>query len=91
MYLTSHLSQAIGQIGSGNNFTANVAEWLQIGNVKEPDRSTSSVNYIPPMLMYTDWSTSLHYMEETLVYCSLQVWYDIASVNIFNILFAADH
>jgi hypothetical protein len=54
MYLTSHLSQAIGRIGSGNNFTATVAEWLQIGNVKEPDRSTSSVNYIPPMLMHTD-------------------------------------
>jgi len=90
MHLVSHISESIRRMGSGDNFTTDISEWLHIGNVKEAYRSTNKVNYIQQMLKHNDWCTVLDYMEETLSYLALQGWYDIDSAKVFNLLSAAD-
>jgi len=35
MHLMSHISESIGPMGSGNNCTTEISEWLHIGNVRE--------------------------------------------------------
>jgi len=77
-------------MGSGDNFTTDISEWLPIGNVKEAYQSTNKVNYIQQMLKHNDRYTSLDYMEESLSHLALQGWYDIDSVKVFNLLSAAD-
>jgi hypothetical protein len=90
MQLVSHKSQSIRRMGSCENFTNDLSEWLHIGNVKEAYQSTNKVNYIRQMLKHTDRSTGLDYMEETLSYLALQRWYDIDSAKVSNLLSAAD-
>jgi len=90
MHLLSHISESIRQMGPGDNFTTDISERLHIGNVKEAYRSTNKVNYIRQMLKHNDRSTSLQYLEETLLYLALQGWYDIDSEKVFNLLSAAD-
>jgi hypothetical protein len=58
--------------------------------VKDIYQFTNNVNYSPQLLKYTDWSTGLAYIEETLSYLALQGWYDICSAKVFNLLSAAD-
>jgi len=77
-------------MGSGDNFTTDISEWLHIGNVKEAYQSTNKVNYIQQMLKHNGRCTGLDYMEETLSYLALQGWYDIDSVKGFNEQPAAD-
>jgi hypothetical protein len=72
------------------SFTTNLFQQLNIGNVKDIYQFTNNVNYSPQMLKYTDWSTGLAYIEETLSYLALQGWYDICSAKVFNLLSAAD-
>jgi len=90
MHLLSYISESIRRMGSGNNFTTDISEWLHISNVKEAYRSTNKVNYIQQMLKHNDRCTGLNYMEETLSYLALQGWYDIDSAKGFNLLPAAD-
>jgi len=66
MHLVSTISESIRWMGSGDNFTTDIPEWLQIGNVKEHYRSTNNVNYIQQMFKHNDKCTGLDYMEETL-------------------------
>jgi hypothetical protein len=77
-------------MGSGDNFTTNISEWVHIGNVKEPYRSSNKVNYIRQMLKHNDRSTGLDYMGETLSYLALHGWYDIDLAKVFNLLAATD-
>jgi len=58
--------------------------------VNEAYRSTNKVNFIQQMLNHNDRFNSLDYMEETLSYIALQGWYDIDSVEVFNLLSATD-
>jgi len=90
MHHVSHISESIGRMGTGNNFTTNLSDRLPIGDVKEAYRSTNKVNYIRQMLKHNDWSTALDYMEETLSYLALQGWYDIDAAKVFNLLSGAD-
>jgi len=90
MHLVSHISESIRRMGSGDNFTSDISEWIHIGNVKEAYRSTNKVNYMQQMLRHNDRCTGLNYMEETLSYLALQGWYDIDSAKVFNRLSAAD-
>jgi len=59
-------------MGSGDNFTTDIAERLHIAKVKEAYRSSNKVNYIGQMLKHNDRCTSLDYMEETLSYVAHQ-------------------
>jgi len=77
-------------MGSRNNFTTHISEWLHIGNVKEAYQSTNKVNDIGKMLKHNDRCTGLDYMEVTLSDLALQGWYDIDSVKDFNLLSAAN-
>jgi len=90
MHLVRPISESIWRMGSGNNFTTYISEWLHIGNVTEAYRSTNKVYYIRQMLKHNDRSTALDYMEETLSYLALQGWYDIDSAKVFNLPSAAD-
>jgi len=90
MQFMTHISESIRRMGSSDNYTTDISEWLHIGNVKNPDRSTTKVNYIQQMLKHNDRCTSFEYMAETLSYHALQGWYNIDSANIFNLLSAAD-
>jgi hypothetical protein len=74
MHLVSHISESIGQMGSGDNFTPDLSEQLHIANVKEAYRSTNKVNYIVQMLKHNDRCTGLDCMEQTLSHPSLQGW-----------------
>jgi len=84
MHLVSHISESIRRMGSGDNFTTDITEWLHIGNVKEAYQSTNKVNYIEQMLKLNDRCTVLDYMEETLSDLALQDWYDIDSAKVFE-------
>jgi len=90
MHLWSHISQWIRQMGSGDNMTTDISEWLHISNVKEAYWSSNEVNYIQQMLKHNDRCTALDFMEETVSYLALQGWYDTNSVKVFNLLAAAD-
>jgi len=90
MYLVSNIPEWILQMGSSDNFTTDISEWLHIGNVKEAYRSTYKVNYIEQNLKHNDRCTGLDYMEETLSYHALQCWYDIDALKVVNRLSAAD-
>jgi hypothetical protein len=46
MHLGSHISESIGRMGSGGNFTTDISELLHIANVKEAYQSSNKVNYI---------------------------------------------
>ena len=90
MYLVSHMSKSIWRVGSVDNFTTDISEWLHIAKVNEAYRSSNKVNYICQMLKHNDWCTSLDYMEETLSYLALQGCYNIDSAKVFNQLSATD-
>jgi len=90
MHLLSHISESIRRMGSGDNFTTDISEWLHIANVKEGYRSSNKVNYIRQMLKHNDRCTGLDHMEETLSYLALEGWYDVDSGKVFNILSATD-
>jgi len=90
MHLPSHLSESIWQMGSSDNFTTDISEWLHIRNVKEAYPSTNKVNYVQQMLKHNDWWTGLDYMEETLSYLALQGCYEIDSETVFNLVLAAN-
>jgi len=77
-------------MGSDNNFTTDISEWLHITRGKEAYRSTNKLNYIRQMFKHNDRSTRLDYMEETLSYLALQGWYDIDLAKVFNLLYAAN-
>jgi len=77
-------------MGSGDNFTTDISEWLHIANVEEAYRSSNKVNYIRQMLMHNDRFPGLDYMEETLSHLALQGWYDMDSAKDFNLLFVTD-
>jgi hypothetical protein len=53
-HLVSQISESIIQMGSGDNFNTDIAEWLHITNVKEAYRSSNKVNYIRQMLKHND-------------------------------------
>jgi len=72
MHLVRHISESIQRMGSGDNFTTNISEWLHIGNLKKAYRSTNKVNYFEQLLKHNDQCTGLDYMEETLSYLPLQ-------------------
>jgi len=59
MLLLSHISESSRRMGSSDNVTTDISEWLHIGNVKEAYRSTNEVNYIQQMLKHNDRCTSL--------------------------------
>jgi len=86
MNLVSHISESSRRMGSGDNFTTDISEWLHIANLKEAYRSTNKVIYIRRMLKHNDRCTGLDYMEETLSYLALQGWYDIDLAKGFNLL-----
>jgi hypothetical protein len=44
IHLVSHISESIRRMRSGDNFTTDISERLNIGNVKEAYRSTNKVN-----------------------------------------------
>jgi len=90
MHLLSHISESIGRMGSGDNFTTNISKHLHIGNVKQAYSSTNKVNYIRQMLEHNDQCTGLDCMEETLSHLALEGWYDSDSANVFNLLSATD-
>jgi hypothetical protein len=46
MHLARHISQSFRGMGSGDNFSTDISEWLHIANVKKAYRSTNTVNYI---------------------------------------------
>jgi hypothetical protein len=77
-------------MGSGDNFTTDISERLQIANVKEAYRSTNFVNYIQQMLKHNDQCTGLDYIEETPSHLAHQRWYDIDLAKVFNPLSATD-
>jgi hypothetical protein len=86
MHLVSHISESIGQMGSGDNFTSDLSEQLHIANVKEAYRSTNKVIYIVLMLKHNGRCTGHDYMEQTLSHPSLQGWYDVGSAKVFTLL-----
>jgi len=90
MHYVSHKSESIWQMGSGHIFSTNIFEWLHIGNVNEAYQSTNKVNYLQKILNHNDRCSGPDYMEETLLYLTLQGWYDIVSAKVFNLLLAAD-
>jgi len=90
MHHVHHISGSIRQMGSVDNFTTDISEWLHIGNVKEAYQSTNKVNYIQQILKHNDRCTGLDYMEETLSDLAHQGWYDIDSAKVFNRLSATD-
>jgi hypothetical protein len=53
-------------MGSGDNFTTDISEWLHIIMETKAYRSNNKVNFIRQMLKHNDWCTGFDYMEETL-------------------------
>jgi hypothetical protein len=84
MHHLSHMLESIRQIGSGNNPTSNISEWLDIFNVSKAYRSTIKGNHIQQMLKHNEWSTGLDYMEEAPPYLGLQRWYNIDWADVLN-------
>jgi len=77
-------------MGSGDNFTTYISEWLHIAKVKVAYRSSNKVNYIGQMFKHNDRCTGLDSIEETLSYLALEGWYDIDSANVLNLLSATN-
>jgi hypothetical protein len=71
-------------MGSANDFTTDISEWIHIHNVKEWYWLTNNINYIRQMLKHNNWCTGHDSMAETLSQHALQGWYDIACANGFN-------
>jgi hypothetical protein len=88
MHLGCHIWESIRWIGSGDNFTTNIAERLHIAHVKKEYWSSNKVNGIGQMIRHNDWYTGLDYMEETISYFALNGWYDVDSIEDFNLLSA---
>ena len=72
VHLVTHTSQSILRMGSGDNFTTDIAEWLYLSNVQEAYQCTNKVNNVRLMLMHNDWCTGLDCMEQTLYHLALQ-------------------
>jgi len=88
MHLVSHILESVRRMGSGDNVTTDISEWLHIANVKEAYWSSHKVNYIRQMLKHNDWCSSLDYMEETLSYLALAGWNDMDAAKVFNLVSA---
>jgi hypothetical protein len=65
MNLVSLISVSIRCMGSVDNFTTDISEWLHIIIEKKAYRSNNKVNYIRQMLKHNNWCTGFDYMEET--------------------------
>jgi len=90
MHLVSHISESIPRMGSGNNYTTDISERLNIPNMKEAYQSSYEIYYIPQMRKHNDRCTGLDYMLETLSYLALEGWYEVDSANVFNLLSTPD-
>jgi len=90
MYLVSHISESIRQMGSGEILTTNITQRLCIGNAKEAHRSTNKVHYIQQMLKHNDRCTILDYTEQTLSCLALQGWCNIDSAKVCYLPSAAE-
>lgn len=66
MYQVSLMSVSVLQMDSNNNIVCDIANWLQIGNVKEANCSNNFTNYIQQILKYNDSCTSFDYIVEIL-------------------------
>ena len=60
--IVRHISELIGKMCSGDNFTNDINEGLRIANVKEAYRSSNKVNYIRQMLKHDDRCSGLDSM-----------------------------
>jgi hypothetical protein len=77
-------------MGSGNNFTTDISQWLHIGTMHKVYRSTNNVDYNQQIVMHNARYTEYDTMVATLSLVTLLGWYDIDSVKVFNLLSAAD-
>jgi len=84
------MSDSVRRIDSFNSFNTNISTRLPISDVKVVYSSTHNVDYIWQMLKYNDCCICLDNVEETLLYVAIQDWFDIDSVNVFNLLSAAN-
>ena len=77
-------------MGSSDNFTNHISEWLHIAHMKEEYLSSNKVNCIRQILKRNDRCTSLDYVVQTPSYCALEGWYDVDSAKVFNLMSATD-
>jgi hypothetical protein len=78
-------------MGSGDNYTTDIAERLYIASAKEGYRSRNKVNHNRQMLKHNNRCTGHDYMEETLSHLALEGWYDIDSAKVFNLMSATNN
>ena len=90
IHLFSHISQTIEILGSGDIFTADISDWLHIGNVNDVNWSATKVNYVLQMHKHSDQSTGCKYIDETLSYLALEGWFSIDLAKGFNLQSAAN-
>jgi len=74
--MLGHVSNSIRQMGSPDNFSADILELLHIENVKEAYRASNRVQYEKQMLWYNDRYTRIAYMVQTSEYIALSGIYD---------------
>jgi len=86
MHLVSHVSEVIWRSSSRDTDGTNISEQVHIGNVEEASRFTNKVKYISQMVKLNDESSHLGYEEEALLYHTLQGWYCIDLVEVFDLL-----
>jgi hypothetical protein len=85
MHLVSDISESTQQMDCGYNFSADISDWLHIGNVQDVYRSTNKFNYIQQIVKHNNQGTGLDYIEGTLTYIARQGCHDIDTAKIFSL------
>ena len=74
--MLGHVSNSIRQMGSPDNFSADILELLHIENVKEAYSASNRGQYEEQMLWLNDRHTGIAYMVQTLEFLALSGIYD---------------
>jgi len=84
MHHLSYISNSIWGRGSGDNFTTEFPERLNVRNIKDAYWSSNQVNYVGHILKYNDQYSGLYIMDKTLLYPALPGWYNMECGKLFT-------
>src|SRR6187551_193810 len=75
MHMIIHITKAIEDMGSADNFTTDISELLHKNMIKTGYRASNKNDFEKQILWYNDRMTSLSYMEQNLRHLALEGYY----------------
>ena len=90
IHMIMHISKAIEDMGSADNFTTDISELLHKNMIKSGYNASNKKEFEKQILWYCDRITGLSYMEQNLRHLALEGYYDRDSAFVLGLLSESD-